>query len=69
MSQFQEKRPTGQCPVCGKSVTMKTAKGGRNTPNFCSRVCASMKRYEKRFKGARSEMFIEAPDLEKKRHE
>lgn len=48
---------------------MRTTKGGKNTPEFCSRICASMKRYEKRFVGGRAEMYSAPSDLEKKRHE
>jgi predicted nucleic acid-binding Zn ribbon protein len=69
MSQFNENHPKGKCPVCGKPVAMRTVKGGINTPEFCSKVCGSMKRYQKRFVGGRAEMYMEPTDLEKKRHE
>ena len=69
MSQFAENRPKGNCPVCGKVVAMKTERGGRNVPEYCSRICASMKRYEKRFTGGRAETISEPINIEKKRHE
>jgi hypothetical protein len=69
MSQFNENHPKGKCPVCGKPVAMITSRGGKNNPEYCSRICASMKRYEKRFTGGRAEQNSAPKNIETKRHE
>jgi hypothetical protein len=69
VSQFNENHPKGKCPVCGKPVAMRTSHGGKNTPEYCSRICAGMKKYEKRFVGGRAEMYSAPVNLERKRHE
>ena len=49
MSQFDEgKSKTGKCPIDGKPVPIRSTRG---KVAYCSRACASMARYEKRYKG------------------
>jgi hypothetical protein len=66
MSQFQEARVRGKCLVCGKEILVSSTHGERHT-GYCSRVCASMKKYAKRYTGARSSQFADPVDLEKLR--
>ena len=40
-----------KCPVCGKPVVKRTTRG---KPNYCSRVCASARKYSKRYMGTMS---------------
>jgi len=62
--QMQGSRPTSKCIVCGKDILVASTRGKR-AQGYCSRVCSSMKRYEKRFIGARSEQFSNPVDTEK----
>lgn len=68
MAQFQASRPQSTCMVCGKPILVRSTKGKRST-GYCSRVCASMSRYGKRYTGPRSEIYNQPVDLEKKRKE
>jgi len=48
--QFSEGSSTlGKCPVCGKSVPVRTTRSKK--PNYCSRACASQSRYATRYQG------------------
>jgi len=67
MAQFLSSRPKSNCLVCGKEILVRSTRGERST-GYCSRVCASMKRYAKRYTGPRSEIFNQPVNLEKKRH-
>jgi hypothetical protein len=64
--QMQAKRPKGKCIICGKDILVSSIRGAKSQ-GYCSRVCASMKRYEKRFVGARSEQFSNPVNPEKVR--
>jgi len=68
MGQFETKRQHAKCQVCGKDILVASSRGERSQ-GFCSKVCASMERYKKRFVGNRSERFSKPVDLEKYRHE
>lgn len=67
MSQFNQKNPRSVCanPVCDKEVSVRSVRGADAT-GFCSRVCASTRRYAKRYVGMRSNMKQDTPDLTKK---
>lgn len=41
----------GKCPACGKPVPKRST---REKPNYCSRTCASNKRYMTRYIGTES---------------
>jgi ribosomal protein L37AE/L43A len=41
----------GKCPVCGKTVLKRTTRG---IIEYCSRVCASQKRFATRYQGSNS---------------
>jgi hypothetical protein len=50
--QFSEpQHGTARCPVCGNPVVKRSTRG---KTNFCSRVCASSRRYVKRYVGSMS---------------
>lgn len=68
MAQFSATRPISKCLVCGKDILVRSTRG-KDAKGYCSRVCASMKRYAKRYTGARSEIFNKPVDMEAKRHE
>jgi hypothetical protein len=43
---------TGKCPICGKSVPVRSVRDVRdNKPSYCSRVCASQARFNSRYSG------------------
>ncbi len=47
--QFEEPASKkGKCPVCGKEVVIRSTRG---ETAYCSRACASMKRYSERYEG------------------
>jgi hypothetical protein len=47
--QFQEpSSTTGKCPICGKPVVVRST---REPAPYCSKACASMKRYAIRYEG------------------
>lgn len=50
MPQFNWQMPKSRCPTCGKEVSVRSV---RDT-GYCSRVCASQKRYQNKFIGGRS---------------
>ncbi len=66
--QFINQSARNKCAVCGKEIIVKSVRGPQSI-GYCSRVCASMKRYEKRYTGARSEKYSNPVDVEKKRNE
>lgn len=66
--QWVSSRPQGKCLVCDKPILVKSTRGQAST-GYCSRVCASMSRYAKRYTGPRSEVYNRPIDLEKKRHD
>lgn len=68
MSQFEEGHPGSKCLVCNKPILVKSARGKFST-GFCSRVCASMQRFAKKYVGPRSEVFSNPINLEGKRKE
>lgn len=45
-------RTTGKCPNCGKEVILRDKRDKK--PQFCSRICASMARYNTRYRGSDS---------------
>ena len=51
MQFFEGKSKVGKCPICGKNVPKRTT---RAKDNYCSRVCASQKRYAQRYQGSGS---------------
>jgi len=61
------KRATGKCKICDKPILVASTRGSKSI-GYCSRICASMSRYQKRFKGARSEQFSKPIDLGKYTH-
>ena len=47
--QFTEpEHKMGKCPICGNPVVIRSTKEDKP---YCSRRCASMKNYAKRYKG------------------
>lgn len=52
----------GTCPVCGKEVVVRSTRG---RVNYCSRTCASQKRYATRYSGTMSGP-SDKPSLEEK---
>jgi len=60
-------RPKSKCVVCGKNILVRSTKG-EQAKGFCSRVCAAMKRYAKRYTGGRSQIYDSPINLERKRH-
>lgn len=68
MAQFGSQSVKNKCLVCGKEVLVRSVRG-KGSVGYCSRVCSSMKRYEKRYTGVRSEMYAAPVDLERKRNE
>jgi len=58
------KRPTGKCVVCDKPILVASVRGKAAT-GYCSRICAGMSHFKKRFKGARSERLTKPPDYGK----
>ena len=68
MPQFLSNAPKNKCITCGKEVIVRSTRG-RAAQGYCSRVCSSMKRYETRYTGSRSQMYSDPVDMEKKRHE
>lgn len=55
---MQFKEPSsreGSCPVCGKTVVVRSLRDKRaNRASYCSRVCASQARYNTRYRGSLS---------------
>jgi len=48
--QFDDgKSQDGKCPVCGNPVPVRTT---REKTNYCSRVCASQRKYSTRYTGS-----------------
>lgn len=48
--QFDEpKSKEGKCPVCGKTVVVRSTRG---RANYCSRVCASQRKHATRYTGS-----------------
>ena len=61
--QFQEpKSKQGECPVCGKPVVIRSTRG---KAAYCSRTCASQKRYAQRYTGTNSGPLNRPSRLEK----
>ena len=58
------KRPTGKCQFCGKSILIASVRGEKSR-GFCSRICAGMSHFKKRFKGLRSEQLTKQIDYGK----
>jgi hypothetical protein len=50
--QFNEKMKTGECKICKKEIPVRSKKN--NAQEYCSRICASMDRYNKRYQGTMS---------------
>ena len=50
--QWNERRPRRKCAYCGKEMITDSVKNPRN--KYCSKTCASMERYQKRYVGSRS---------------
>ncbi len=48
MGQFNDQNAKGVCANCGKEVSVRDI---RQTTNYCNRICASMRRYKKRYVG------------------
>ena len=57
------KLPRGKCANCGKEIPIKDIRDKQ--PSFCSRACASMKNYKKRYQGTMSGP-ADRPDFAKK---
>lgn len=51
MQFYEGKSKQGKCPVCAKPVLVRTTKG---KIEYCSRVCASQKRFATRYEGTNS---------------
>lgn len=64
MQDNQLSLPRTTCPVCGK-VTPKRDIRDRK-PQFCSRVCAGMSKFQNRYKGSLAGPFDRPVDIMKK---
>lgn len=53
MGQFQQNHPKGKCKTCGKDIVVRSTRG-KDAEGYCSRPCASMERYKKRYVGGRA---------------
>jgi len=53
VAQFAQNHPKGKCKTCGKEIVVRSTRGPESE-GYCSRVCWSMKRYQKRYVGPRS---------------
>lgn len=62
MQFYESKSGRGACPICGTEVVIRDVKIG---PEACSKRCASMKRYEKRYRGTMSGP-LDRPDMKDK---
>jgi hypothetical protein len=57
MAQFQSaKLPRSLCRTCGKPIVVLSTRG-RGSVGYCSRICASLARFEKRYTGSRSGIY------------
>lgn len=60
----------GTCPVCGKPVPVRSVRDVRKAvPSYCSRVCASMRTFNSRYKGSMSGPMNRPSLLEKTKFE
>ena len=62
MGQFAQNHPRSKCKTCGKDIIVRSTRG-KDAEGYCSRPCWSMKRYEKRYVGARSGQFDRPADI------
>jgi hypothetical protein len=57
------KLPRGKCANCGKEIPVPSTRGKGGY--FCSRTCASMKNFKKRYQGTMSGP-LDKPDFNEK---
>jgi len=62
LGQFAQNHPKSKCKTCGKDIIVRSTRG-KDAEGYCSRPCWSMKRYEKRYVGARSGQFDRPTDI------
>ncbi len=67
MNQFSGLLPKSTCKTCGKPIVVHSTRG-KESVGYCSKACASMSRFEKRYTGPRSSLY-DLPDLKAKMKE
>lgn len=52
MAQFAGQMPRSKCRTCGEDIVVRSTRGA-GSDGYCSKVCWSLKRFEKRYVGPR----------------